>query len=238
MEEKGVSFGSKAFRWIVLFLMSFSWFIILTGGDWKFVIGLMLMIAVHEYGHLLAAKFVGGVKTGGFYFLPIGGMSFIGSHPECRFKRFVIAIGGPAIGWLLCLLGLFLYKNYPADFLKPILGIWIIINLFNLIPLYPLDGGRIFHQLFASAFGEDWGLRLTFALTWILTVLVFVYTRSLMFPIIVILMIHFWGRPDREEKSGKPMRLSLTLLSGSLYWVLVLLYFILRYELGFLIVHN
>jgi Zn-dependent protease len=110
-------------------------------------------IFVHESGHVLAMK-ASGMKTSGMYFLPFLGAVAVGKEPaRTRTQEWFIAIAGPAFG----LLSLF-----------PLLGIaylsgdkqWIayaaiaaFINLFNLLPIGVLDGGRIVQAIAFSIAG-------------------------------------------------------------------------------------
>lgn len=220
-KDKKALFKINVLVWIVMFLLSFSVFYLLIG-DWQFVLGLMLMIGVHEYGHLLAAKFVGGVETGGFYFLPIGGISLIKGWPLERWKRYVIAMGGPAIGIVLCFLGLFFYKTYNIASLNLIISTWILINIFNLIPMYPLDGGRVVFQIAASMLNEKTAQKFILYATWICSILFFLVSKSIVFVIIVFLLRRHWGRPELEKDHvGKPIEGALSKILAILGYLVI-----------------
>jgi lipoprotein NlpI/Zn-dependent protease len=110
-------------------------------------------IFVHESGHVLAMKAC-GMRTSGMYFLPFLGAVAVGKEPaRTRGQEWFIAIAGPAFG-LLSLLPLlaagwatgerewFLYAAFAA-----------LINLFNLLPIGVLDGGRIVQAIAFSIAG-------------------------------------------------------------------------------------
>jgi Zn-dependent protease len=107
----------------------------------------MLMFGLHEGGHLLAAKCF-KLKTGGFYFLPIGGISLIKEEAKTRWQDFWIYFGGPFVGALLVLF-LYLFLEFFGSkltlsyqiFALSVIFLWSVINLFNLLPIFPLDGG-------------------------------------------------------------------------------------------------
>lgn len=110
-------------------------------------------IFVHESGHVLAMKAC-GMRTSGMYFLPFLGAVAVGKEPaRTRGQEWLIAIAGPAFGLLsiLPLLALgwvteerewFLYAAFAA-----------LINLFNLLPIGVLDGGRIVQAIAFSIAG-------------------------------------------------------------------------------------
>ena len=141
---------------MVISVALFSWL----WGFWL-ALGVLGMIFVHETGHLHAAKF-SGLYTKGFYFLPgLGGIAII-EPPSNRLEDCFISLAGPIYGFIYsAAFGiLFLITDVP------IIGsitIWCaIINLFNLLPIYPLDGGRI-----AKAIGysihKNLGIFITYA---------------------------------------------------------------------------
>jgi Zn-dependent protease len=111
-------------------------------------IGLVLLIAVHESGHLLFAR-LEGVRTGLPVFLgPLGAV--IGLKQPLRDVRqeAVIAIGGPLVGTLGAIAALLLAVaapegTYTHNLLLALAYVGFLINLFNLIPFSPLDGGRV-----------------------------------------------------------------------------------------------
>lgn len=118
--------------------------------NWKFATLLMLSIGLHESGHVWAMRKV-GIFTKGFYFIPFFGGVAIGDNSyKCYADRVIVFIMGPLWGMLMALGTLFLY--WLTD--NPLLGAaayWQgMLNLFNLLPINPLDGGRIFNAIFQS----------------------------------------------------------------------------------------
>jgi Zn-dependent protease len=133
---------------IGLFLLTFALYSILF--NWKFAILLMLSISLHESGHVWAMRKV-GIFTKGFYFVPFFGGVAVGDNSYKSYAdRVIVFIMGPLWGMLMALGTLFLY--WLTD--NPLLGAaayWQgMLNLFNLLPVNPLDGGRIFNAIFAS----------------------------------------------------------------------------------------
>lgn len=114
---------------------------------------ILYAIFVHEGGHVLAMK-ASGMKTSGMYFLPFLGAVAVGKEPaRTRGQEWLIAIAGPAFG-LLSLLPLMAIATITGD--RQWLGyaaIVAFINLFNLLPIGILDGGRIVQAIAFSIAG-------------------------------------------------------------------------------------
>lgn len=110
---------------------------------WKFAIALVYLIFVHEMGHLVAAK-IKGIRTSPAIFIPFVGafIAFKEMPRDARTEAF-LAYGGPFAGLLSFLpaVGLYWLTNDPFWGMLVFLG--AMLNLFNLMPVSPLDGGRI-----------------------------------------------------------------------------------------------
>lgn len=109
----------------------------------QFALGFVILLFVHEAGHMLAARVV-GVSFSGPLFVPfIGAVINLGKAPVNAKMEANIAIGGPALGTVSALVCLALY--FWTDQLVMLILSYTacLLNLFNLIPCNPLDGGRI-----------------------------------------------------------------------------------------------
>jgi len=118
---------------------------------------IILMISFHEYCHLRKAKQL-GCQTKGMYFLPMLGMvAIIDDFQNDAYVENRVAIAGPIGGLVLttiiCLVGWI----YNIPILLAIATIGAVINVFNLVPVYPLDGGRIFKSV-AFSIGYKTGI--------------------------------------------------------------------------------
>src|SRR5262245_39600301 len=112
-------------------------------------------VVLHELGHALAARFY-GIRTRDITLYPIGGIASLQRISEKPVEELVIAIAGPAVNVVIAtalatvmFLGSELAPasfagSLLADFLRFLLGANVIMFLFNLIPAFPLDGGRVF----------------------------------------------------------------------------------------------
>lgn len=223
----------KILKWVGLVLVSALVFWLLSCGNLWFVFVLMLiMIGLHEYGHLLAAKYV-GVQTAGFYFIPLGGVSFIKENPQEQWKKFIIAYGGPLVGLFLCAIAVAVFAiGYFHPFgigmgtsaliliySRQAIFIWSAINLFNLLPIYPLDGGRLLAAIHINQ--KNNFEKYLFYISWIFLGLTFLYTFSFMIIFIGILFIRRIGRLEPDYYVRNPFTKKDIAKGYALYLVLI-----------------
>jgi Zn-dependent protease len=118
--------------------------------SWEFACLLIGSLVIHEYGHLTAMRRL-GMKTRGIYLIPfVGGAAVAAEDFPTYYDEFVIAYAGPVYGLLtvVALMFLYLFTGYP---LWAGCAAWVaMVNLFNLLPIYPLDGGRIMKSVINS----------------------------------------------------------------------------------------
>ncbi len=119
-------------------LAAYSWFF-----SFQFAIALLACLVFHEYGHIRAMKYF-NMPTKGIYLIPfIGGMALTDGKINTRWQDVVISIMGPCFGRgmsLLCVLGYWLTDNL---FFAGLATFNALLNIFNLLPILPLDGGHI-----------------------------------------------------------------------------------------------
>ena len=110
---------------------------------WHFAAGFVLLLFVHELGHLVAARVV-GVDSSIPFFVPfLGAVISLRQPPKNAKMEANIAIGGPAAGMLSGLVCLIFYLWTDSLLMLLLAYTACLLNLFNLIPCTPLDGGRI-----------------------------------------------------------------------------------------------
>jgi len=133
--------GILKFKFLFGLFISFGayvWF----GGLW-FGVGLIGLIFIHEMGHWLEAKRQ-RLPVSAPLFIPFLGASiFLKEHPASAWKEFQLAIAGPLLGSLGALGVYAVALAEDSNELKAIAFLGFFINLFNLLPVVPLDGGRI-----------------------------------------------------------------------------------------------
>ncbi|MES1039429.1 site-2 protease family protein [Peribacillus simplex] len=110
---------------------------------WKFAVALVYLIYIHEMGHLLAAKRK-GIKTSNAIFIPfVGALIALKEEPKNANQEAYLAFGGPLLGTLAFLPAIPLFMMTENPFWLLVITLGAMINLFNLMPVHPLDGGRI-----------------------------------------------------------------------------------------------
>ena len=113
---------------------------------WTFGFILIGVLFVHEMGHVVAARRV-GVKVSAPYFIPFMGAVILADREDLKGeKHSYMAAGGPFFGTVLAGVCLIAYWATGSQY-KPILAaaaVGVVLNLFNMLPVRPLDGGRFF----------------------------------------------------------------------------------------------
>ena len=114
-------------------------------------------VALHEYGHAIAARLF-GVGTRDITLYPLGGVASLDRIPERPVAELVIALAGPAVNVVIGLglaAGLLLDPGVlPRGFVERLLLVNVGLVLFNLLPAFPMDGGRVFRALLAGPLGR------------------------------------------------------------------------------------
>jgi Zn-dependent protease/CBS domain-containing protein len=163
------SFGGTQVRVHVTFVLLLAWIWFTqyqaggTAAAWQgvaFSLAVFACVVLHEFGHALAARRY-GIRTPDITLLPIGGLARLERMPEQPLQELVIAIAGPlvnvviagiivvALGYTIGLDEISQIDNPRADFLARLAGVNVFLVLFNLIPAFPMDGGRVLRALLA-----------------------------------------------------------------------------------------
>src|SRR6266540_455853 len=138
-----VKFGAVLLKAKFLFSMFVSAAVYVWLGGWWFGIGLIVLLFVHEMGHVVEAKRQ-GLPVSVPVFIPfMGALITMKQMPHNAWREARLAIAGPLLGSAGAL-ALYLFGvAYDSRQLKALAFLGFLINLFNLLPVIPLDGGRI-----------------------------------------------------------------------------------------------
>lgn len=110
---------------------------------WQYAVGFVLLLFVHETGHLIAARMM-GLRVGLPMFIPfMGAVIALKEAPRNAWVEAVVGIGGPILGSIGALAAWGLYFVTGNGLFLALAYVGFFLNLFNLIPIVPLDGGRI-----------------------------------------------------------------------------------------------
>jgi len=112
---------------------------------WQFAVGLVALLFIHEMGHAVVMK-LKGIPIGGMIFIPLLGAAVVmRQRPRNAKDEAEVGIAGPIAGAIassICLAIAGLYPHTPTLW-TPLAYFGFFINLFNLIPIVPFDGGRV-----------------------------------------------------------------------------------------------
>ena len=110
---------------------------------WRYAAGFVALLFVHEMGHYLAAR-QRGLDVGLPTFIPfVGAWIELKEMPHDVETEAYVGLGGPLVGTVGALLCYFLARNHELNWLLAVAYSGFFLNLFNMIPLSPFDGGRI-----------------------------------------------------------------------------------------------
>jgi Zn-dependent protease len=166
-------FGGTAVKIHVTFLLLLAW---IGFSAWQqggpaaardslvFIILIFVCVVLHEFGHILVARRY-GIQAPEVTLLPIGGVARMQALPEKPSQEFAIAIAGPAVNFVIALVLLLLVGQFNAADLQrlddPQVSLVarladanLFLAIFNLIPAFPMDGGRVLRALLAMELGR------------------------------------------------------------------------------------
>jgi Zn-dependent protease/tetratricopeptide (TPR) repeat protein len=118
--------------------------------SWTFLPVLLAVIALHEGGHFLAMKLTGYSNLSVFFLPGLGGLASGEKASAGPWEKLFVSLAGPVPGILLALAGLMAQAAgvfEPAPWFQEFLLVCLFINYLNLLPITPLDGGRVVEAL-------------------------------------------------------------------------------------------
>ena len=133
-----------------------------------FLLGVFFCVALHELGHSLVAQRY-GYKVRDIVLYPIGGVASIEGNPRAR-QELAIALAGPAVNVVIAFLlfaylaatggaptpeRIFTVRGFQGDPLTALLRANLFLVLFNMIPAFPMDGGRVLRAALALRIGQS-----------------------------------------------------------------------------------
>ncbi len=154
-----LAFVFSKLSYVGLLLLKFKglWFTVVSTGvtaliyaqlfGWAFGVGIVLLILIHESGHVVVARIMGMPVTLPVMIPFLGAFVSMKQPPKTVAQESIMAIGGPVLGSIAAGLCYLVYLANPAsstgELFRALAYFGFLINLFNLIPLTPLDGGRV-----------------------------------------------------------------------------------------------
>jgi Zn-dependent protease/CBS domain-containing protein len=161
------TFAGTTVRVHITFFLLLAWFGMVAGARGGqaegvaavvFILAVFACVVAHEYGHVLTARYF-GIKTRDITLLPIGGVASMERMPEKPGQELLIALAGPAVNVLIAIVLFTVFgasleperlaaiQDYRSDFLTRLALVNVVLVVFNLLPAFPMDGGRVLRAL-------------------------------------------------------------------------------------------
>lgn len=186
---------------------------------WQFAVLILVSLFFHESGHIWAMKRC-GLKTKGIYFIPFLGAAAVSEGTfGTRRNEVYIAIMGPIWGFTLAIVTLIGYYVTGNALYAAAAGWMAMVNLFNLLPVSPLDGGRIMKSI---AFSIDSKIGLIFLVIGIIISIFMTFWAGLTLFLVLLLV----GTLElffeyREFEVYPPMTKKGIIISAILYVIII-----------------
>lgn len=162
----------------------------LLSARFQYVILISILLLVHECGHFFTALFFKW-PTERIVFYPFGGVAKFSHDINCSLKEEILVLLMGPIMQLVCyyiLISIDMFNNYYQN----IMIINYSILIFNLLPIYPLDGGRLLHCFICYFISYDLSFKIIYFISYsllLIIIFVFIYNPSINLILIVIILI-------------------------------------------------
>lgn len=195
----------------------------LAGWAWLFnlevAIALVAALLVHEFGHVVAMKRC-GLKVKGIFLLPFVGGVAVSDRSQNRWHDFQIAMAGPALGSLGAVVGWALWLHTGSSLVAMFAVVSLLLNIFNLLPIVPLDGGQTLKSIVFSRPG--WlGKGLLLGLNALLVVASFFFGFTLLGVFGILGAADLIFTDDSDMRGPIPMNTSGILVATVVYLALI-----------------
>ena len=190
---------------------------------WQFAVGLVALIFIHEMGHVIVLRGYGVRATAPIFIPFLGALIGMKQLPKNAVMEAYVGLGGPVIGSLgaVAAYGIYLLDGHRLFLALAYIG--ILLNLFNLLPILPLDGGRAVGAI------SRW--------FWVVGI-VGLLALMIMRPSPILLIILIFGAPEllrvfrsRDTSDYYDVPMSERLTIGTIYFGLMFILGFLLYEL-------
>jgi Zn-dependent protease len=175
-----------------------------------FILAIFGCVVLHELGHALAARRY-GIKTADITLLPIGGVARLESIPEKPGRELFVALAGPAVNVVIVAILLavgarpFLPTNearvlVSEGFFARLLEVNIFLVVFNLVPAFPMDGGRVLRALLAMTMEYSRATRLAASIGQAIAI-VFGFLGLTGNPMLLLIALFVWIGAEAEANA-------------------------------------
>jgi Zn-dependent protease/CBS domain-containing protein len=174
-----------------------------------FVIVVFGCIVLHELGHALVARHF-GINTSDITLLPIGGVARLQRMPDRPSQELQVALAGPAVNVAIAAVLYFVFgvgfpeatsdaqKLVRAQFVPSLLAFNVIVVLFNLLPAFPMDGGRVLRALLAMRLPYARATRLAASVGQFMAIMFGLAGLSIQNPFLLLIALFVWIGAESE----------------------------------------
>ena len=167
---------------------------------WQFAAVILVSLFVHESGHAWAMKRC-GMQVKGMYFIPFLGAAVVSEGSfKSRWGEAFIALAGPVWGMALAIAAAVVYETTGEPMWAALAGWMAMLNLLNLLPVNPLDGGRVWKSV-AFSINSKAGLMMLFGGTLISAGAAFLLNSVLFGVLAIIGGLELWVERKKELKA-------------------------------------
>lgn len=218
-------------HWTFIFILAWVIFLELKSGgtienalmSTVFILLLFVCVVCHEFGHILTARKF-GVTTKKITLLPIGGVASMETIPENPKEELLISLAGPAVNILIAL-GLSLFINIsifldqnptqieetlshvtPQNLLIYLFSANIALAIFNFIPAFPMDGGRVLRAILAMKMDRVTATNIASGIGQFVA-LIFVFVGILYNPFLIVIALFIFFGAYGENKMVRQLAL-------------------------------
>ncbi|MCW3076993.1 MAG: hypothetical protein JWO32_1602 [Bacteroidetes bacterium] len=161
-----------------------------------YIAAILIVIIVHESGHFLFMK-IYNYSNVKIFIVPLLGAFTSGKKQEVsQFQLCLIILAGPLPGIIIGSLIYYLNKDVHNENLKMLANAFLIINLLNLLPFYPLDGGRLIETLF---FRQNHMIRLVFGIISIFFLAILFFQTPVMLIVPVLIALELYNESKHQK---------------------------------------
>jgi Zn-dependent protease len=149
--------------------------------DWRFAVIIVMALMFHEFGHMQAMKKM-GMRVKGMYLIPfIGGAAVTSDQFKTRWENVFVSMMGPVYGLIMTVVFFVVYLQTNHSLAAGLAAFSALLNLINLLPIIPLDGGHVVKSIAYSIHSKIgtavlWlGVLLSIFITWNLGLSLFAF---------------------------------------------------------------
>lgn len=179
----------------------------------SFILAIFMCVVLHEFGHALMARRY-GISTRDIILLPIGGLARLEKMPTQPIQELWVALAGPAVNAVIAV-ALFVWLKATASwepvqsltvttgpFLERLMALNLFMIAFNMIPAFPMDGGRVLRAILATRQEYDRATRIAAAIgrgmAFLFAVIGFFYN-----PFLIFIALFVWMGASQEATMVK-----------------------------------